>query len=59
MAEPKLKKMTVSETDVAVDISNMNKWYGDFHVLRDINLQRHARRAHRHLPARRAPASRR
>src|SRR5690606_11068420 len=32
-------KMTVSDTDVAVDIVNMNKWYGDFHVLRDINLR--------------------
>ncbi|WMT88857.1 amino acid ABC transporter ATP-binding protein [Pelagibacterium sp. 26DY04] len=31
--------MTVSDTDVAVDIVNMNKWYGDFHVLRDINLR--------------------
>jgi general L-amino acid transport system ATP-binding protein len=24
--------------DVAVQISDMNKWYGDFHVLRDIDL---------------------
>ena len=32
-------KMTVSETDVAVEITDMNKWYGDFHVLRDINLK--------------------
>jgi general L-amino acid transport system ATP-binding protein len=32
-------KMTVSDTDVAVEIINMNKWYGDFHVLRDINLK--------------------
>ena len=31
--------MTVSTTDVAVDIIDMNKWYGDFHVLRDINLK--------------------
>ena len=30
-------KMTVSD-EVAVEISNMNKWYGTFHVLRDINL---------------------
>ena len=29
----------VSKTDVAVDIINMNKWYGDFHVLKDINLK--------------------
>ncbi len=32
-------KMTISDTDVAIEIVNMNKWYGDFHVLRDINLK--------------------
>jgi general L-amino acid transport system ATP-binding protein len=32
-------KMTVSTTDTAVEIIGMNKWYGDFHVLRDINLK--------------------
>ncbi|MBO9419235.1 amino acid ABC transporter ATP-binding protein [Labrenzia sp. R4_1] len=31
--------MKVSDTDVAIEIKNMNKWYGDFHVLRDINLR--------------------
>ena len=31
------KKMEVSD-EVAIQISSMNKWYGDFHVLRDINL---------------------
>jgi general L-amino acid transport system ATP-binding protein len=31
------KKLTVSE-DVAIQIAGMNKWYGDFHVLRDVNL---------------------
>jgi general L-amino acid transport system ATP-binding protein len=31
--------MTVSDTDVAVDIVGMHKWFGDFHVLRDINLR--------------------
>ncbi|MGE0210311.1 MAG: amino acid ABC transporter ATP-binding protein [Parvibaculaceae bacterium] len=31
------KKLTVSD-EVAIQISGMNKWYGDFHVLRDINL---------------------
>ena len=31
-------EMKVSETDVAVDIVGMHKWYGDFHVLKDINL---------------------
>lgn len=30
-------KMQVSD-EVAIEISNMNKWYGSFHVLRDINL---------------------
>ncbi|WP_028002854.1 MULTISPECIES: amino acid ABC transporter ATP-binding protein [Sinorhizobium] len=25
--------------DVAVEITGMNKWYGEFHVLRDINLK--------------------
>ena len=25
-------------SDVAIDISSMNKWYGEFHVLRDIQL---------------------
>jgi len=30
-------RMQVSD-DVAIDIRNMNKWYGTFHVLRDINL---------------------
>ena len=31
--------LSVSETDVAIEIINMNKWYGDFHVLRDIDLR--------------------
>ena len=30
-------QMTVSD-EVAIQISGMNKWYGAFHVLRDINL---------------------
>jgi len=33
----RLSDLTVSD-DVAIQIVNMNKWYGDFHVLRDINL---------------------
>ncbi len=32
-------QMQVSATDVAVEIVNMHKWYGEFHVLRDINLK--------------------
>ena len=31
------KTMTVSD-EVAIQIASMNKWYGEFHVLRDINL---------------------
>jgi general L-amino acid transport system ATP-binding protein len=30
-------KMSVSD-EVAIQISSMNKWFGDFHVLKDINL---------------------
>src|SRR5688572_33111429 len=33
------QKLTISSTDVAVEMNNMNKWYGEFHVLRDINLK--------------------
>ena len=33
------RQMTVSSTDVAIEIINMHKWFGDFHVLRDINLR--------------------
>jgi len=36
-AQPKIRPG--SATDVAVEIIGMNKWYGDFHVLRDINLK--------------------
>ena len=32
-------RMQVSKTDVAVEIIDMHKWYGDFHVLKDINLK--------------------
>ena len=30
-------KLQVSD-EVAIEVNNMNKWYGTFHVLRDINL---------------------
>lgn len=40
MAETTLKiKPTQLTNEVAVEIVGMNKWYGDFHVLRDINLR--------------------
>jgi general L-amino acid transport system ATP-binding protein len=32
-------KMEVSKTDTAVQIVGMNKWYGSFHVLKNINLK--------------------
>ncbi|MEL6774467.1 MAG: ATP-binding cassette domain-containing protein, partial [Pseudomonadota bacterium] len=34
---PDRAKMEVSDEEV-ITIDKMNKWYGDFHVLRDINL---------------------
>ena len=35
--DEKRSQMSVSD-EVAIQISNMNKWYGQFHVLRDIDL---------------------
>jgi general L-amino acid transport system ATP-binding protein len=32
-------KLEVSSTDVAVEMIDVNKWFGEFHVLRDINLR--------------------
>src|SRR5260221_8480792 len=32
-------KVEVSTTDVAIEMVEMNKWYGDFHVLKNINLK--------------------
>jgi general L-amino acid transport system ATP-binding protein len=29
----------ISQSDVAIEIIGMHKWYGEFHVLRDINLR--------------------
>jgi len=34
----KAKKKLVVSDKVAIQIENMNKWYGSFHVLKDINL---------------------
>ena len=31
--------LKVSATDTAIEIVDMNKWYGEFHVLRNINLK--------------------
>lgn len=38
-AKPSSSKLSVSSTNVAIDITSMNKWYGDFHVLKDIDLR--------------------
>jgi general L-amino acid transport system ATP-binding protein len=32
-------KMHISDTEVAIEIIGMSKWYGDFNVLKDINLK--------------------
>jgi general L-amino acid transport system ATP-binding protein len=37
-ALPKIKATEAGAPEVAISISGMNKWYGEFHVLRDINL---------------------
>ena len=29
----------ISQNDVAIDVVGMHKWYGEFHVLRDINIR--------------------
>jgi general L-amino acid transport system ATP-binding protein len=36
--EADLSHLQVSDTDIAVQIEGMHKWYGSYHVLRDINL---------------------
>ncbi|HEY4143374.1 MAG TPA: amino acid ABC transporter ATP-binding protein [Pseudolabrys sp.] len=42
MADSPATKLNIKpsklKTDVAVKLVNVNKWYGEFHVLRDINL---------------------
>ncbi len=37
MAENTARKLEISD-DIAIEMIDVNKWYGDFHVLRDINL---------------------
>ena len=38
MNEEKMKKEDVSSEDTVIEIVNMHKWYGDFHVLSNINI---------------------
>ncbi len=39
MSEALEVKAPVSTTDVAIEITGMNKWFGEFQVLKDINLK--------------------
>lgn len=32
---------SAASSEVIIELDNVNKWYGDFHVLKDINLQVH------------------
>ncbi|MGJ8583097.1 MAG: amino acid ABC transporter ATP-binding protein [Marinosulfonomonas sp.] len=38
MNDTELTKPQAASTQVAVKLTGVNKWYGDFHVLKDINL---------------------
>jgi general L-amino acid transport system ATP-binding protein len=38
-ADPDDRRKPSSPGEVAIEIVDLHKWYGDFHVLRDINLQ--------------------
>jgi general L-amino acid transport system ATP-binding protein len=39
MKEKQVEKLaTVDDDDIIIEIINMHKWFGDFHVLQDINL---------------------
>jgi general L-amino acid transport system ATP-binding protein len=39
MSEFRAVKVPVSATDVAIDIAGLNKWFGDFQVLKNVNLR--------------------
>jgi len=38
MNEEKTNKVDISSEDIVIKIVDMHKWYGDFHVLKNINL---------------------
>jgi general L-amino acid transport system ATP-binding protein len=38
-SKPAALKSTALNTETAVEMIGVNKWYGDFHVLRDINIK--------------------
>ncbi len=39
MNEENANKLDISSEETVIEIINMHKWYGDFHVLNDINLK--------------------
>lgn len=39
----------MSNLDYMIEMTNVNKWYGDFHVLKDINLRVKKGRENRYL----------
>ncbi len=41
MASPATATMPTTSNEVAISITGMHKWYGEFHVLKDINLSVH------------------
>ena len=41
MANSSIAKMPTTKNELAVSITAMHKWYGEFHVLKDINLTVH------------------
>jgi general L-amino acid transport system ATP-binding protein len=41
MSSPAAARMPTTTNEVAVSITGMHKWYGEFHVLKDINLTVH------------------
>lgn len=34
-----MSQKTMTPADAMITLENVNKWYGQFHVLRDINLK--------------------
>ena len=43
-----MSQITMTPADAMITLENVNKWYGQFHVLKDIN-QGKARRTNRSL----------
>ncbi len=49
MSERGISNLTPNGNNVAIEMIGVNKWFGAFHVLRDIDLVRRAGQANRHL----------